>query len=115
MRKLTLLTGALLVLALAVAGGLSGAKPAWAICLCDPNEPYTTTGPNWGKGTSCSAAHTNLSSLTATEANADCGGITKTCMGSVIVTGACHSIGGGMFQEDGYREYKCKVCGPIGP
>lgn len=114
MRKLTLLSGTLLILALALMSGLSSPKPAWALCYCDPYEPYSYTPQNWGKGTSCSAAHSDLLARTAADARADCGA-TNTCLGNLIITGPCTDIGGGMYREDGYREYKCKVCGPIGP
>ena len=113
MRKLTLLTGALLVLALAVAGGVATPRAAWALCYCDPYEPYAQAW-GWGKGTDCTAAHNDLINQTSAAARADCGTI-YTCFGNLVITGACHSIGGGMYQEDGYREYKCKVCGPISP
>lgn len=111
MRKLTLLTGALLVLTLAMVGGLSSPKAAWAvICWCDSDGFFFWTPPNSGQGTSCTAAHTDLVAETAADAREDCGGNSNTCYGILHVTTPCYSIGGGLYQEDGYREYNCKVC-----
>ena len=115
MRKLTLLTGTLLAVVLAVAGGISAPQPAWAICYCDGVTPWYSTPINWGKGTSCAAAHADLEARTQSDAEEACGQPSMTCLGAVTVTGACRSLPGGMFQEDGYRLYKCKTCGPIDP
>lgn len=113
MRKLTLLTGALLVTVLALTGGLSLPKPAAAICICESYTDFTTAN-NWGKGADCTAAHNQLLSLVNQEAHADCGGITATCLGTLVIMTECH-WNGMMWQEDGYRNYSCKVCGPITP
>ncbi|HEX9945776.1 MAG TPA: hypothetical protein VGG03_27530 [Thermoanaerobaculia bacterium] len=113
MRKLALLTGALLVLVLALVSGFSTARPAWAICYCDPNESYSYTNINWGLGTNCTEAQNDLLAETATEAYGYCGGSTKTCLGNLIITTPCGWVWDGHYQVNGYREYKCKVCEPI--
>lgn len=108
MRKLTLFTGAMLVVALALISGLSNAKPAWALCWCPTNNDYVTS-MHWGMGSSCTAAHNDLLAQVNQEASADCGGVTKTCFGALVVTTSCH-YEDGMYVEDGYKEYSCKVC-----
>ncbi|HEX9945778.1 MAG TPA: hypothetical protein VGG03_27540 [Thermoanaerobaculia bacterium] len=112
MRKLTLLTGAILALVLALISGLSTARPAWAICYCDPYEPYSQTNYYWGIGSTCTDAYNNLVANTNNEAYQACGGSTKTCLGDVVVTGQCW-WNGWAWQWSGYRQYKCKVCEPI--
>ena len=115
MRKLTLLTGALLVTVLALAGGLSLPQPAAAICICETYND-TSTAINWGKGSDCTAAHSQLVSLLNQEAFATCGGITATCLGEIVYTSNPQCFWNGMmWQEDGYRNFSCKVCGPITP
>ncbi len=113
MRKLTLFTGAMLAVLLALAGGISTPSPAWAICYCETWDDYATA-QNWGMGADCTAAHNDLLAHVNAEAHANCGGITKTCLGSLVITGSCWWTGS-QYQEDGYRFYSCKVCGPIGP
>ncbi|HEX9945777.1 MAG TPA: hypothetical protein VGG03_27535 [Thermoanaerobaculia bacterium] len=114
MRKLTFLTGAMLVLAFALAGGFSMPRAAWAFCYCDPNEPYSYTNLNWGQGVDCVAAQNNLRSYTSSEAYAACGGATQTCLGALINTSQCY-WNGWSYQTGGYQEYKCKVCEPRPP
>ncbi|HEX9945772.1 MAG TPA: hypothetical protein VGG03_27510 [Thermoanaerobaculia bacterium] len=117
MRKLTLLTGALLVTVLALAGSLSTPRAAWAICRCETFDDYTTS-MNWGMGADCTAAHNALLSHVNAEAFANCGGSTLTCLGTLVITGPCwfnNDPAVMMYQEDGYRYYSCKVCGPIEP
>ncbi|HEX9945773.1 MAG TPA: hypothetical protein VGG03_27515 [Thermoanaerobaculia bacterium] len=111
MRKLTLLTGALLVTVLALAGGLSTPRAAWAICYCETYDDYATM-MNWGMGVDCAAAHTDLLNHVNAEARADCGGTTYTCLGTLVITTQCW-WNGSQYQEDGYRYYSCKVCGPL--
>ena len=116
MRKLALFTGAMLVLILALAGGLSTPRAAWGICYCETYSDYATP-TNWGMAADCTAAHNDLLARTAADARADCGGIASTCLGALVNTSSnpvCF-FNGTMFQEDGYRLYSCKVCGPIGP
>lgn len=115
MRKLALFTGAMLVLVLALVGGLSTPRAAWAICWCETNNDYTTA-LNWGMGSDCTAAHNDLVARVNAEARDSCGGLTQTCLGTLVITSspACF-FNGTMFQEDGYRYYSCKVCGPISP
>ncbi|HEX9945774.1 MAG TPA: hypothetical protein VGG03_27520 [Thermoanaerobaculia bacterium] len=108
MRKLTLLTGALLVTVLALAGGLSTPNPAWAICFCPTNNDYTTM-MNWGMGADCTAAHNDLVSHVNAEAYANCGTSFQTCLGTLVITTSCW-WNGSQFQEDGYRFYSCKEC-----
>lgn len=116
MRKLTLLTGSLLVLALALAGGITAPQAAWAICYCDPEEPFVQTTTNWGKGANCTEARNQLLANTAADAASACGSSTQACLGTLILTTACYEVSPGMFQEDGYRMYKCKTCtDPIDP
>ena len=115
MRKLSLLTGALLVLALAVAGGLSTPQAAHAVCYC-PSGPYLETPNTWGKGTSCQAAHDQMVVNATNSAYAACGVASQTCLGNIVLTWGCQDLGGGMYQVDGVREYKCKECtDPIDP
>ncbi|HEX9945771.1 MAG TPA: hypothetical protein VGG03_27505 [Thermoanaerobaculia bacterium] len=115
MRKLTLLTGALLVTMLALAGGLSTPRTAWAlICSCLTNNDYTTT-MNWGMGSDCTAAHNALVSHVNAEAFANCGSSTQTCLGELVITSnpQCWFNDAPtvmMYQEDGYRYYSCKEC-----
>jgi hypothetical protein len=111
MRKLTLLTGSLLVLALALTSGLATPRAAWAFCYCDPNEAYTNTGNSWGKGADCTAAHNALVASLAAITSADCGGPTRVCGSPITIVTPCHLVDGGMYQEDGNMDYKCKVCG----
>jgi hypothetical protein len=116
MRKLTLLTGSLLALAFALVGGISTPQAAHAICYCDPNEAFTQTTTNWGKGADCTAARNQLLANTAADAYAACGTPTYTCLGNLVLTTACYQVSPGMYQEDGYRMYKCKTCtDPIDP
>jgi hypothetical protein len=109
MRKLTCFTGAMLVVALALISGLSTPEPAWAFCYC---ETYSglNTDINWGTGSTCSAAHTNLLAQNLQEAAADyCGTATKTCMGTLHIVTPCH-FQNGSYMEDGWQEFACKVC-----
>lgn len=113
MKKLSLFTGAMLIVALALISGLSTPEPAWAVCLCQSFND-SATDLHWGMGSSCTAAHDSLVSQTAQAANTACGGAFKTCLGNVVITGQCH-FDHGVFIEDGYREYSCKVCEPPTP
>lgn len=115
MKKLTLLTGAL-VLALAVAGGFTNPQAAWAVCFCNANTPYSQTPIFWGKGTDCISATDNLRSNTAAAAYQSCGSTSQTCLGDLIITWGCGYIGsGGYYQINGYQLYKCKECTDINP
>jgi hypothetical protein len=111
LKKMTLLTGALLILGFAVAGSFATPRAAEAVCYCAWEEELSTPN-NWGKGTSCTAAHNDLLARTAVDARAGCGGATP-CLGPLNITTACHFLGGGMYEEDGYRDYACRACVPI--
>jgi hypothetical protein len=112
LKKMALLTGALLILGFAVAGGFATPRAAEAVCICAWDE-QRFTGINWGKGTSCAAARDNLLTYTAAAARASCG--STPCLGELFVTIPCSSIGGGYFQINGYQEYYCRACAPIEP
>jgi hypothetical protein len=103
----------MLVLAFALVGGFSMPRAAWAICYCDPNEPYSSTSLHWSMGASCSEVQNDLLAQTANEAYGICGGSTQTCLGSLIANG-CYWTGE-YWDMSGYREYKCKTCEPRPP
>ena len=110
MRKLTALAGSVLVLVLAVGGGFWTPKAVWAVCYCDPEEPWQTTPLTWGVGTDCISADNNLRINLNTYIAADCGSAGLSCLGSLVITTACHQISDTSWREDGYRFYKCKTC-----
>jgi hypothetical protein len=108
MRKLTLLTGALLVTVFALTAGLATPRAAHAVCFCDPNEMDVSTGTLTGHGSTCSAATTDLNTQLLAVTNASCGTPIKTCVDS-STTGSC-TTSGGVASVPGSRLYKCKVC-----
>ncbi len=114
MRKLALFTGSMLVVMLALAGGFSVPRAAWGVCRCETNNDYLTT-IHWGTGGNCTDAHNSLVQQVNQEAFDDCGGATKTCLGSLVITSPCPNPSTGGIIEDGQRYYSCKVCGPITP
>lgn len=77
---------------------------------------YTTSpgggaASHWGKGTSCAAAQTDLTSQTRSVATGFCLGIDDygTCSFTVVVTGACWwSSDYGLYVVDGYANFKCR-------
>ena len=106
MRKVILLLGTSLVLAIAlmVAVTSSSALPPPDGCLC-----YTSRTPqNWGMGPDCNAALADLSSRTL----ADVPTCEDGACGSswLVITTACHLKSAGVYQVDGYRNYKCRIC-----
>ncbi len=73
-------------------------------------EPMGTTDTEWGMGSDCSAAASNLNVNLLTDGRSKCAdlgylpcGITNT----VIVT-ACH-LYQGSYRTDGYATFKCRV------
>jgi len=112
LKRMTLLTGALLILGFAVAGGFAAPRTAEAVCICAWDE-QRFTALQWGLGTSCAAARDNLLTYTAAAARASCG--STPCLGELFITTACYSRGGGQFQINGYQEYYCRACAPINP
>ena len=112
MKKLLLSMGTVLIVALALVSGVTTAKPAYALCICETTNDYST-GLNWGFGTSCTVAYSDLASRVDAEARGFCGA-TSTCLGAIHYTTAC-AWNGTHYQSNGYRDYSCKTCGPIQP
>jgi hypothetical protein len=117
-KKILLSAGALLVAGLAVAIGFSTPEPACAICLCPDGPPNYQTPQDWGIGTDCSSAQSDLLSQTWAVAHADCSPHMP-CNTSLVVE-ACHDPSEtgvpGQYVADGYLKYSCRdECGPPTP
>jgi hypothetical protein len=110
MRKLLLSMGTFAIVALALVSGVTTARPAYALCYCETTNDYSTA-QNWGFGSSCSAAQSDLASKVNAEAVGTCGTLFQTCLGPIHYTNSCW-FNGSQYQSDGYRDYSCKTCGP---
>ena len=106
MRKVIHLLGTslVLVIALMVAVSSSSALPPPDGCVCYTNR----TPQNWGMEATCDAALADLSSRTLADVpTCDDGACGSSWL---VITAACHLKSPGMYQVDGYRKYKCRIC-----
>lgn len=112
--KLLSLT-ALVTTVAAIGWWLAVNEPIQAVCLC-PDPLSNATAIHWGKGATCNEAEDDLRSQTSAAAINSCGGLTKTCLGNLVITQSCYW--NSTYQEyvvDGYQIFDCKDCGPPSP
>lgn len=111
--------GTLITALLLVTAAMSiGPRPAHAICPCDTANTYVTDC--WGKGSSCTAAVSNLPSACTTIATNACWdmGYDGSCQVSSVQNSPYYcwfDSGSGMWVVDGRVTFRCKTCIDINP
>lgn len=96
------LTFAFLLIALSPAAAL----PPGGSCYCDTGY---VTGMNWGMGSTCSAANTDLRNHLLAEASGICEW-QAVCSFQVQYTNYCSMPVWDVFQSDGYATFGCRAC-----
>ncbi|HSS48149.1 MAG TPA: hypothetical protein VLX28_04315 [Thermoanaerobaculia bacterium] len=108
MNKLLLLVAATILVMAALSP-----RPVHAFMCCDPYGYYTTSTQT-GTGSSCANAQSALAAGLRSEELADCGTLTKLCIGSTVqYTDDCFDVSPGVLGASGYQYYECKsTCVP---
>ena len=88
-------------------------RPAYAVMCCDPYGYYTTSTQT-GTGSSCASAQSALAAGLRSEELADCGLVTRLCIGSSVqYVDECFDVSPGVLGSSGYQWYECKsTCQP---